>query len=267
MPTYLITNRVPAGFTGSPEAFAAWTTWFTELGDSLVDRGNPAFSQTTLGNGGPGTVLGGYTLITAGSLEEAAALAAGHPLLARGGGIEIGELTPLNKGRGLNLMPESHDGSDVVEVSVYIAAPPETVFTYLTDSARYAEWMGSGAILDPVPGGIYHVRMDDGFAAAGRFMAVDPPRRVVFTWGWADNEAAQHVLHERQDDDGGLPAGSTRVAVTLDAHEGGTRLTLRHHNLATRELLDAHREAWHVYLDRLTIRAAGGDPGPDPHSG
>jgi hypothetical protein len=108
MPTYLITNRVPAGFTGSAEAFAAWTAWFTELGDSLVDRGNPAFRRTMLGNGGPGTVLGGYTLISADSLEEAAALAAGHPLMTRGGGIEIGELTPVNKGRKLNPEPGSH---------------------------------------------------------------------------------------------------------------------------------------------------------------
>jgi uncharacterized protein YndB with AHSA1/START domain len=156
--------------------------------------------------------------------------------------------------------------SDVVEVSVHIAAPPETVFGYLTDSARYAEWMGSTAVLDPAPGGIYRVQMADGFAAAGRFVEIDPPRRVVFTWGWADNEAAQHVLGERPGDNGALPPGSTRVAVTLEPHQGGTQLDLRHQDLATRELLDAHREAWQTYLHRLAIRAAGGNPGPDPHS-
>ena len=45
-----------------------------------------------------------------------------------------------------------------------------------------------------------------------------------------------------------------------------TRLTLRHHALATAELREAHREAWAAYLGRLVIRAAGGDPGPDPHA-
>ena len=99
MPTYLITNRLPHGFTGSPEAFAAWTAWFERLGDHLADRGNPAFTRTTVGNRGPGTVLGGYTLVTAESLDEAAALAADHPLISRGGGVEIAELTLLNKGR------------------------------------------------------------------------------------------------------------------------------------------------------------------------
>jgi hypothetical protein len=99
MPTYLITNRVPEGFTGSAEAFAAWTAWFERLGDHLADRGNPAFTRTAAGNCGPGTVLGGYTLITAGSLHAAAALAADHPLISRGGGVEVAELTLLNQGR------------------------------------------------------------------------------------------------------------------------------------------------------------------------
>jgi len=155
----------------------------------------------------------------------------------------------------------------IVEVSVHIAAPPETVFGYLTDAARYPQWMGSSAVLDPVAGGIYRVRMADGFAAAGTFVEVDPPRRVVFTWGWADDEAAQHVLGEPPADDGGLPAGSTRVAIGLDADQGGTWLTLRHHDLPTRELRDAHQHAWQTYIGRLVIRAAGGDPGPDPHRG
>ena len=101
MPTYLITNRVPEDFTGSPDAFAAWTAWFEELGPNLEDRGNPAFARAAVGNCGTGTVLGGYTLITADNLEAAVALAGGHPLVTRGGGVEVGELTLLNKGRHL----------------------------------------------------------------------------------------------------------------------------------------------------------------------
>ena len=101
MPTYLITNRVPEDFAGSAGAFAAWTAWFERLGAHLADRGNPAFARTTVGNSGPGTVLGGYTLITAGGLAEAAALAQDHPLVSRGGGVEVAELTLINKGRHL----------------------------------------------------------------------------------------------------------------------------------------------------------------------
>jgi len=89
---------------------------------------------------------------------------------------------------------------------------------------------------------------------------------VVFTWGWADSEAAEHVLHERTDSDGGLRAGSTRVVVTLEEDDGGTLVTMRHHDLPTDELRDAHRVAWQTYLGRLPVRIAGGDPGPDPRA-
>ena len=39
--------------------------------------------------------------------------------------------------------------ADVLEVSVHIAAQPETVFPYFTDPVRYVQWMGSEATLDP----------------------------------------------------------------------------------------------------------------------
>ena len=38
----------------------------------------------------------------------------------------------------------SDDG--VVEVSVHIAASPETVFPYFTDPSRYVQWMGLSLI-------------------------------------------------------------------------------------------------------------------------
>jgi hypothetical protein len=101
MPTYLITNRIPSDFEPSSRAFAAWTAWFDRLGAHLEERGNPAFVRTTLGNCGPATALGGYTLITADDLDAATALAETHPLLALGGGVEIGELTLINAGKEL----------------------------------------------------------------------------------------------------------------------------------------------------------------------
>ena len=81
-------------------------------------------------------------------------------------------------------------GPGTVEVSMHIAASPEATFGYLTDPARYVQWMGSQATLEPVPGGTYRVQMPDGFAASGAFTELDPPRRLAFTWGWADDDAA-----------------------------------------------------------------------------
>jgi hypothetical protein len=36
------------------------------------------------------------------------------------------------------------------------------VFPYFTDPGRYVQWMGSGATLEPVPGGTYRIRMRGG---------------------------------------------------------------------------------------------------------
>lgn len=141
---------------------------------------------------------------------------------------------------------------DVLEVSVHIAARPETVFPYFTDPARYVRWMGTSATLDAVPGGSYRVGIRDGVEAAGEFLEVDPPHRVVFTWGWTDRFA--------------VSPGTTRVEVTLTEEDGGTRVVLRHHDLPGEELREQHRGGWEAYLPRLAVVAAGGDAGPDPNA-
>ena len=141
---------------------------------------------------------------------------------------------------------------DVLEVSVHIAARPETVFPYFTDPARYVQWMGTSATLDAVPGGSYRVGVRDGVEAAGEFLEVDPPHRVVFTWGWTDRFA--------------VAPGTTRVVVTLTEEDGGTRVVLRHYDLPGEELREQHRGGWETYLPRLAVVAAGGDAGPDPNA-
>ena len=141
--------------------------------------------------------------------------------------------------------------TEPLEVSVHIAARPETVFPYFTDPERYVQWMGSTATLEPVPGGVYRVAMRDGVEAVGEFVEVDPPYRLVFTWGWTDQFA--------------VAPGSTRFVVTLAEEDGGTRVVLRHHDLPTEELREHHRNGWEAYLGRLGVCVAGGDPGPDPN--
>ncbi len=142
--------------------------------------------------------------------------------------------------------------SEVLEVTMYVAANPETVFAFFTDPDRYSSWMGTEATLEPVPGGTYRVFMRDGVETSGRFEEVDPPRRLVFTWGWTRDAA--------------VPPGSTRVEVTLVPEDGGTRVLLRHHGLPSDEQRTHHGAGWQMYLDRLAQRVAGEDPGPDPNA-
>jgi uncharacterized protein YndB with AHSA1/START domain len=141
---------------------------------------------------------------------------------------------------------------DVLRVDLHIAAPPQIVFAYFTDPARYVQWMGSAAVLHPVPGGPYRIDMRDGVEAVGEFVEVDPPHRLVFTWGWT---------HEHT-----VPPGSSRVVVTFTEENGGTRVVLTHHDLPTEHQRDHHRAGWQMYLTRLAARAAGRDPGPDPNT-
>jgi hypothetical protein len=59
------------------------------------------------------------------------------------------------------------------------------------------------------------------------------------------------------------PSSSIVEIALVPVTESSTLLTLVHRGLPL-PALDAHREGWNHYIDRLTVRAAGGDPGPDP---
>jgi hypothetical protein len=93
MSTYLFTFRAPDGYAPPPDTFDRWAGWQVQLGARLRDRGNVAFRASVVGDCGPDTNLGGYSLVRAASLDEAAALARDCPILPDGGGVEIGELT------------------------------------------------------------------------------------------------------------------------------------------------------------------------------
>jgi hypothetical protein len=97
MPSYLLSFRTPSDYTSTPDARTGWNEFFGGISTHLEDIGNPIFTRESVGEIGAGTVLGGYSLINAGGFEEARELAAGCPLVKRGGGVEIGELTPLSE--------------------------------------------------------------------------------------------------------------------------------------------------------------------------
>jgi uncharacterized protein (TIGR02453 family) len=138
----------------------------------------------------------------------------------------------------------------VVTIERWIDAPPETVFSYFTDPGRWLSWQGVTAEIDPRPGGTFRMNVRGDGYAAGELVLVDPYERIVLTWGWEDSAL-------------GVPPGSSTVEMTFTADRGGTRLRLRHAGLPP-DALGPHTEGWDHYIDRLAVRAAGGDPGPDP---
>lgn len=147
--------------------------------------------------------------------------------------------------------------SEAVEREVRIAARPETVFEFFTDPEKQVLWMGRKAELDARPGGIYDVEINDQAHALGEFVEVVPPSRVVFTFGWAGQQADGEGAHA-------VPPGSSRVEVTLEDVGDGTLVRLRHFDLPE-QAREMHGQGWELYLGRLRIAAIGGDAGPDPN--
>ena len=142
------------------------------------------------------------------------------------------------------------EAANIVELTVRLDASPDEVFGFLTDAERYVRWQGVKAELDPRPGGLYRVWMDAGTVARGEYVEIDPPRRLVFTWGWEGNVD--------------LPPGSTTVELSLEAEGDGTVLSLRHTGLPTGEAAAMHEEGWRFFTDRLSTAVRGDDPGPMP---
>jgi uncharacterized protein YndB with AHSA1/START domain len=141
-----------------------------------------------------------------------------------------------------------------IEREIEIAASPETIWRFLVDPRKAVRWMGLTASLDPRPGGVCRFEVVPGSVAAGEFVEVDEPRRLVYTFGW-----------EREDDGPNrVPTGSTTVAIELVPHVGGTTLRLIHSGLPTAESASGHGHGWDHYLERLAVAARGDDPGVDP---
>jgi hypothetical protein len=75
------------------QAMQAWGAWFATLGDKVTDMGNPFGASTIVTSGGSGAAsgLGGYSVVQADSLDDAAANAGGCPVLQSGGRVEVYE--------------------------------------------------------------------------------------------------------------------------------------------------------------------------------
>ena len=146
----------------------------------------------------------------------------------------------------MDTVPTTADATSI-EREIRVAARPATVFPYFTDPALMTRWMGRTAQLDPRPGGQFRIDYNGSDIASGAYVEVDPPRRVVFTWGW---EALGDPL----------PPGGSTVEITLTADGDGTIVRLRHTGLPA-ESVEGHAVGWDQFLPSLAgaIAAAGPD--------
>jgi hypothetical protein len=79
------------------QIMAAWGAWFGQLGEAVVDGGNPFGPAVTVApdgstsDGGITPNLGGFSVITADDMNSAVAAAKGCPVLANGGSVQVSE--------------------------------------------------------------------------------------------------------------------------------------------------------------------------------
>jgi hypothetical protein len=99
MANYLLVyhgGSMPEGEAAQQQVTQAWNVWFKDLGDALVDGGNPASgtrviaSDLSVADGGA-TSPTGYSVIKADTFDKAVTLAKACPVLGGGAMIEVVE--------------------------------------------------------------------------------------------------------------------------------------------------------------------------------
>ena len=101
--------------------------------------------------------------------------------------------------------------------------------------------MGRNIRLDPRPGGEFRIDYNGEDVASGTFVEVDPPSRLVLTWGW---EAPGDPT----------PPGSSRVQVDFVPDGSGTVVRLHHSGLPA-EAVEGHAVGWDQFLPGLAAAA------------
>ena len=139
----------------------------------------------------------------------------------------------------------------VVRREIQIAAPPATVFAFLTDPENIVSWMGADATTEAHPGGLYLVKGVGTGAnvARGAFREVVPIHRLAYSFGWEGKEE--------------VPPGSSLIEIDLVDRDSGTLLRMTHSGLPNEAECANHDRGWAHYLGRLAMAAAGRNPGID----
>ena len=127
-------------------------------------------------------------------------------------------------------------------------APLELVFDVLTKPEHLWHWFApfddvlTVCSVDLRVGGSYHIVgvTPDGTECVfrGTYLEVDPPRKLVYTWGWAEEGSAV------------VPPGSTTVEVTFESIAEATVVRVVHTGLPE-EAFAFHSDGWDEGLSGL----------------
>jgi uncharacterized protein YndB with AHSA1/START domain len=128
-----------------------------------------------------------------------------------------------------------------VDRSILIEADRETVFSFFTDSARWATWWGAGSTVEPHPGGALRIRHSNGFESVGEVLELAPPERFVFTFSLQSGRV--------------IPAEESRVTIRLEQQDQGTLLRLTH-EVADAVVAEQLVQGWRFHFSRFANAVA-----------
>jgi uncharacterized protein YndB with AHSA1/START domain len=131
-----------------------------------------------------------------------------------------------------------------IVASVELAATPERVYLALSSAEIVNWWVNPGVfdtrewVGDVKPGGQWRasgIARGEAYALEGKFLEVDPPRKLVQTWHFA-----------------GAPGTPSTVTYLLEPIDGGTRLTVHHSGIAEPDRRNSVGSGWRSSFDRLS---------------
>jgi uncharacterized protein YndB with AHSA1/START domain len=130
--------------------------------------------------------------------------------------------------------------SRTIEIERTIDAPPDAVFSALTDADELSRWWTTSAESDARAGGAY----------AYRFEFEDASRNHTYTGEYIDVTPGEHVRYPWQT---GL--GPTEVDVRVEPAGEGARIRLGHSGWGDGpdwdEAVSMHEQGWSFFLDNL----------------
>lgn len=126
--------------------------------------------------------------------------------------------------------------SHSLERTLVVPARADVLFSYFSETPRWAAWWGAGSSIEARAGGTMHIRHPNGVEVGGGVVECLPPSRIVFTYGYPGGAP--------------IPAGGSRVTVTITPTGEGARLVLRH-DLADEHTRDELVQGWRFHLSVL----------------
>jgi uncharacterized protein YndB with AHSA1/START domain len=139
----------------------------------------------------------------------------------------------------------------ILELSRIVKASPQRVFEAMTDREQVAQWWGPEGFtcpevtLEAKVGGAYRIAMQppvgELFHLAGKYLVVQPPTRLVYTFRWEPPDPDDR---------------ETVARLTLHARYGATEVAVSQGPFASVARLELHKAGWTDTLVRLASHLA-----------